>query len=606
MEIIPRHTNTFLNAIIRAITLLLMGWGCRSPEFLATKGAAPPANGAVVLAGTDGLGRTLPQHEDVGDLKDNKHVGLFYFLWQGHGASPTSEDVWDLSKLWEESPQTFEDFDHPGWGGGAGTVGKYYFWGEPIYGYYKGDDYWVHLRNIQLLTDAQVDFLILDATNRIIYSEESEVLMQAMEAIRAQGKNPPKIVYYTNTASGEAMQEIYNNFYKEGASHRYPECWFYLEDKPLIIGISEQAKGKDYEHFFTIRESQWPNEPQKINGWPWIEFERPQKVYQNHKGEREIVNVSAAQHPNLDASMGGSAFYGQSGNWGRSFRNGEPGNPEADIFHGYNIQEQWDFALQQDVPFVFVTGWNEWIAGKWRRTSGNKEHALFVDQANPEYSRDIEPSWTGGLEDHYYMQMVSNIRRYKGIGENSPLSLPVSISKFSDWEAVYPVYQDYIHDTQERRHPGAPSRPQKLYTNHTGRNDLHQMKVARDKKHIYFYVQTVDAITENSGSNWMNLYLDVDRSHTTGWLGYDMRVVYGNMLQLYHGEGHWEPLLQLDMQIEGNKMMLKVPRWIAEELKGPLNFEFKWVDNMQEEHALEWYVNGDAAPGARFNFLVSE
>src|SRR5699024_4004164 len=98
--------------------------------------------------------------------------------------------------------------------------------------------------------------------------------------------------------------------------------------------ISEEAKGRDYQDFFTFRESQWPNEPPKVNGWPWIAFHRPQHVYRNRKGEAEIVNVSAAQHPNLEASMGGSAFYGKPGNWGRSFRQGQPGNPETDIYYG--------------------------------------------------------------------------------------------------------------------------------------------------------------------------------------------------------------------------------------------------------------------------------
>lgn len=595
------------NANRMLMLALAVAWGCKGQNvFTNKKGADVVETSTVALAATDGLGRTLPQNDEVGDPLENRQVGLFYFLWQGHPASTTSEKVWDLSKLWEEHPETFEDFDHPNWGGGAGVAGKYYFWGEPIYGYYKGDEYWVHLKNMQLLTDAQVDFLVIDATNRITYPQESNALMQAMEAVRAQGKNPPKIVYYTNTASGEGMQEIYDNFYKESAPYRYPECWFYLDGKPLIIGLSDQAKGTDYEDFFTIRESQWPNEPQKVNGWPWIEFQRPQKVYQNERGENEIVNVSAAQHPNLDASMGGSAFYGQPGNWGRSYRNGSPGNPEEDLPYGYNVQEQWDFALEQDVPFIFVTGWNEWIAGKWRRASGNKEHAHFVDQANSEYSRDMEPSLTAGLEDHYYMQLVSNIRRYKGMDKNSPLSKTKTITEFSDWEGVYPVYTDYIKDTQDRKHLGAQSEPKTIYTNTTGRNDFHEMKVARDKKHIYFYVNTVEEITPNSGGNWMNLYLDIDRSHDTGWNGYDLRVVYGKLLQIYHGDGHWEQLLELKNQVEGNQMMITVPRWIADDFAAPLNFEFKWSDNMQEENPLDWYVNGDVAPGGRLNFVVTE
>jgi len=559
-----------------------------------------------VLAATDGLGRTIPQNENVGDPQSNRQVGLFYFLWQGHSASTTSEDNWDLSELWAKNPETFEDFDHPNWGGGAGVVGKYYFWGKPIYGYYKGDDYWVHLRNIQLLTDAMVDFLVMDATNRITYPEESEALMRAMDAVRAQGKNPPKIVYYTNTASGEGMQEIYENFYKDGAPYRHPDCWFYLEGKPLIIGHSAEAKGRDYEQFFTIRESQWPNEPQKVNGWPWIEFERPQKIYQNSRGEKEIVNVSAAQHPNLDASMGGSAFYGMSGNWGRSFRNGSPGNPEEDLPYGYNVQEQWDFALEQDVPFIFVTGWNEWIAGKWRRASGNKEHAHFVDQANSEYSRDMEPSLTEGLEDHYYMQLVSNIRRYKGVEENIPLSKPKTIASFSDWQMVSPAYSDYVNDTQDRNHAGAQSRPKTQYTNTTGRNDFHEMKVARDQKHLYFYASTTESISPNTGDNWMRLYLDMDRSHATGWNGYDYRIVSGNRLQQYQGE-QWETISEVEYQVEGNRMMVILPMSSVQGVLGSLNFEFKWSDNMQEDqNPLDWYVNGDVAPGGRFNFVVNE
>src|SRR5690606_13973177 len=159
--------------------------------------------------------------------------------------------------------------------------------------------------------------------------------------------------------------------------------------------------------------------------------------------------------------------------------------------------------------------------------------------ANDEYSRDMEPSLTAGLEDHYYMQLVSNIRRYKGSVKNSPLSKLKTISGFSDWKDVYPGYVDYIQDTQDRKHPGAQSRPQTVYTNTTGRNDFHQMKVARDKERIYFYVSTVGDISPVSGDNWMRLYLDVDRSHTTGWNGYDYRVISGNILQRYRS-GQWK------------------------------------------------------------------
>lgn len=160
------------------------------------------------LAGSDDLGRILPLNDRVGDPISNKQVAIFYFLWQG---DQTAEEYWDLSEIVPNHPEVLEDYDNKFWGQPAyklgGPVG-FYFWGKPIYGYYRGDDYWVHLRSIQLLTDAGIDFLVIDATNTLVYPEQSSELMKAMDAVRAQGKNPPRIVYYTNTASGASMQKV--------------------------------------------------------------------------------------------------------------------------------------------------------------------------------------------------------------------------------------------------------------------------------------------------------------------------------------------------------------------------------------------------------------
>jgi hypothetical protein len=554
------------------------------------------------LAGSDDLGRVLPLNNSVGNPKANKQVAIFYFLWQGDKHSEISENYWDLSEIVADHPEVLEDFDNEFWG--SHKPGNFYFWGKPIYGYYRGNDYWVHLRSIQLLTDAGVDILVIDATNTFVYPKQAHALMNAMDAVRAQGKNPPKIVFYTNTASGETMQKAYDNFYKRGAPYSHPDCWFYLDGKPLIIGLSAEASGRNYQHFFTYRESQWPNEAQKINSWPWMDFVRPQKVYYNDKGQKEIVNVAIAQHPNWKIGMGGSAFYGNKDNWGRSYRNGSHGNPATDIAYGYNFQEQWDFALKQDVPFIFITGWNEWVAGRWNSTDGNPEHSWFCDLASPEYSRDAEPALNGELKDNYYMQMVGNIRRYKGI-EPNPLPGPEkTIKQFSDWSDVFPVYSDYINDTQARNHPGAVSKPAKTYTNYTGRNDLHLLKVARDRNNIVFYAETNEAITENSGSNWMRLYLNMDRNGT-GWLGYDFRVVGGNNLQRYVN-GKWVDSQKTEFAVQGKKLMITIPLKHLSLESGDLDFEFKWSDNMQnDDDPLDWYVNGDVAPGGRFNFIYS-
>src|SRR5690606_36715029 len=105
---------------------------------------------------------------------------------------------------------------------------------------------------------------------------------------------------------------------------------------------------------------------------------------------------------------------------------------------------------------------------------------------------------------------------------------------------------------------------------------------------------------------WMRLYIDVDRSQVTGWLGYDYRVLSGNLLECYR-DGNWDPVGVVTYNVRGNKMMISVAR----ELIGlgdrqPVNLEFKWSDNMQQEDPLDWYVNGDVAPGGRFNFIAIE
>ncbi len=552
-------------------------------------------------AGSDDLGRLLPCSQEVGTPKKNRQVGLFYFLWQGDRASKTSEKFWDLSEIVSQHPEVLSDSSNKFWG--SAERGFYYYWGKPIYGYYKGDDYWVHLRNIQLLTDADVDFLVIDATNTLIYPEQSDALMKAIVAIQNQGKKAPKIVYYTNTDSGKTMQNIYNTFYKQGATHYYPSTWYYLEGKPLIIGISIEASGKDFESFFTFRESQWPNESIKRNGWPWMDFQRPQTVYHNQKGEKEIINVSVAQHPNPLAGMGGSAFYGNTDNWGRSYKNGSHGNPDTDIAYGYNFQEQWDFALRQEVPFIFITGWNEWIAGRWESTDGNPNHSYFCDQASPEYSRDIEPTYTAGLKDNYYMQMVINIRKYKGVNTIPAAEKPKTIKNFKDWDNINQKYIDYVGEAKWRNHSSAVINPPKSYTNNTGRNDFCVLKVSRDDKNLYFYAETTADITPRMECNWMCLYINSDRNAKTGWEGYDFRTQEGIKLQKYEN-GKWVEAGSIIIKKQGKKLYYTIPINLLTMNSRDLNFEFKWSDNMQDENnPLDWYINGDAAPGGRFNYV---
>ena len=107
---------------------------------------------------------------------------------------------------------------------------------------------------------------------------------------------------------------------------------------------------------------------------------------------------------------------------------------------GTNAQSQWDNVLDKidKVDLVTVTGWNEWVAIK-QVFDGR---VGFVDTADEEFSRDIEPPKGDGYQDAFYLQLCDNIRRFKGIKGDMPKpalkSLPLAPDPAA-WEgcAVY-------------------------------------------------------------------------------------------------------------------------------------------------------------------------
>ena len=89
--------------------------------------------------------------------------------------------------------------------------------------------------------------------------------------------------------------------------------------------------------------------------------------------------------------------------------------------------------------------------------------------------------------------------RYKGtdpkvdVGENQTIDVNGS---FDQWNSakITANYEDYVGDTADRDAKGFGELE---YKNTTGRNDIQNMKVARDFDNLYFYVDTVDDITKD-------------------------------------------------------------------------------------------------------------
>jgi len=552
--------------------------------------------------GVDGLGRELPAGVEAGPARTGRYTGIFYFLWLGqHGTS----GPYDNTRILAECPEAVHNPEHPAWG----PPEAFHFWGEPLYGYYFNDDEWVLRRHMELLTSAGVDFLVFDTTNAVTYKSVYDKLFRVMDHIFQQGFRVPQFVFYTNTESGNTIKEIYEDIYMP---RRYEHLWFHWKGKPLIIGDPKQCE-EELRQFFTFRLNQWPNEEAKENGFPWIEFQRPQRVFFNDEGEKEIVSVSVAQHPSI--AMSDTPFYGYGANWGRDYRAGmgTDGVAETDaIQSGMNVAEQWEFALAEDPQLVFVTGWNEWIA---MRLKGNAERpVLFVDQATLNFSRDIEPM-KGGYGDHYYMQLAGYIRRFKGVSAQHAISFPplnrqLTIDgSFEAWKDVEPEFRSFAGARLNRDHPGYGGR---RYTNATGRNDFIVMKAAHTADSLYFYARTAEDITPHTDSQWMMLLIRIVGEESAGWEGYhyivNRKVINESktLLERSLGGWRWETVAELDYCFKGTELQLEVPRALLPERHGgeKLRLQFKWADNaLHDGDAMDFYQYGDTAPAGRMNYV---
>jgi len=71
-----------------------------------------------------------------------------------------------------------------------------HYWSEPRFGYYRPDDARVIRKQMQMLGDAGVDVLILDATNGFTYDAEREALCLVLEQMQAEGRRVPQIAMF--------------------------------------------------------------------------------------------------------------------------------------------------------------------------------------------------------------------------------------------------------------------------------------------------------------------------------------------------------------------------------------------------------------------------
>lgn len=546
---------------------------------------------------TDGLGRELPGYEDTGPRREGKLVGMFYFIWHGsHGDS-----VYDITRILRENP------DDPQWG----PKKAYHFWGEPEQGYHNSEDPWQIRRDLQMLSNADIDFIFFDVTNALAYLRVVEAVCSVSVQMRREGIKTPQISFLTNTRSGRIMNQVYDELYARG---KYPELWFYWDGKPLIMGkMDDPELRSEARDFFTIRKSwAWTNTRDEPDHWQWLDKFPQDFGWSERPGIPEQITVSTAHHPMNPL--------------GKSFHDGKQ-PPVLDDYTteytdlGLQFDEQWSRAHEVDPQVVMVTQWNEWIAGRfeWNREDGyyagkpikKGEWRHFVDVFSREFNRDIAPM-KGGYTDNYYYQLVENVRRFKGMDPPPVVSPPKTISidgDFEDWRKVYPVFRDPPGDVKHRNFRGYD--PDVTYVNNTGRNDIIESRVTYDGKMIFFYARTKKPLSPSTDPNWMLLFIDIDRDKSTGWEGYDYLVNHGKVqtsesnIKRWGGKS-WADERAVKMSFDGSFLEIGVAREIFGNQDQLPDFFFHWADNPRQlEDITDFFIDGDSAPDRRFNYHYS-
>ena len=568
---------------------------------------------------TDDRDRTTPTGEETGDVREDKQVGLFYFLcWTGGDDSEFPRDITDLylTRGLDGLKSYLADQNN----GGA------HYWAEPYFGYYQNTDTWVYRKHAYMLEAAGVDFIFLDVTNGATYPEGMIALFDTWLEIRQEGHDTPDICIFAGSSIEAVLNSLRGSIFSEAGWEKYSELFYEYEGKPLFLGDYARASANNQAFLSekcTVRGC-WAWQDQD-GYWSWL-----QEYKMNDDGTVSYVNGG----PGRDADGNFEALalcvgHHPTTSKGRSYANTifpEVNNDfgfSLDSGAGAGFEAQFQAIMQLDPSLILLTGWNEWIAGlNWGGEAifaGTrvKERYYMVDQFNTEYSRDAEPmrlragEATVGFGDNYYYQMVSMIRTFKGwdsvtgaTGQGTVL-----LNDAASWETVGPEYRDSVGDTALRHSQGYFTNT--VYVNNTGRNDFDTAKVSQDAEYLYFTVRCVNDIVVDDGANWMNLFIDLDGDSATGWEGYDFvlnrardshYVAIESLADGWAGVSVGQALYTLSgdtMTIRVSKAALGVSGWQS-------SFLFKWADQSTlSGNVMEFMDLGDTAPNDRFAYLYS-
>ena len=167
---------------------------------------------------TDELDRELADTK----AQTGKAVGIRYFLHFGTG---DTNKLYSVSDILKNNSNAYSSSE--AWlAAGGGAVGTKHWWGKSLFGYYTSMDKWVVERDVQMLTDAGIDFLAIDTTDGV-YTEQLKVLLEVLNKYYNQGFNVPKVTFTSDVTS--AVSDLKNT---------YSHLWYTADTIDAIANMS--------------------------------------------------------------------------------------------------------------------------------------------------------------------------------------------------------------------------------------------------------------------------------------------------------------------------------------------------------------------------------
>ncbi len=322
------------------------------------------------------------------------------------------------------------------------------------------------------LVAAGIDHVVIDATNLVdvdknggdlLQLRPTEVLFEEWAKLRAAGKKTPQIAVWNAIPAGAVQWQkhlaLYQNPAYDGLVLRdkktNKKVFFAVDsqdarapDPAILAQIA--AANVEVQRMWTIAGTD-----ASIDRWAFMSY-----CQAGGKDTTSIIGAGDCAQPYTPKSTLGSAVA-----VAPSFQTGYGSLPNgsAGKLAGTTFRRQWGTAFGVMPDYVFVSGWNEFVAqpqpnpyagdpfardvGLERDPEGQK---LFVDTFGAEYGRDIEPTAEYGTA--YYDLLRSCVRVYRknaagGVtGCKDAAESCCDASGSAAFVGVYALHNDAVND----------------------------------------------------------------------------------------------------------------------------------------------------------------